>query len=73
MNDKDWEYLESSIKYLKTETLKDKYSVNWTDDKTGYLTIYYTDGDKKEIEDYGMVGTFGLSILFDFLYELRKL
>jgi len=72
MNDKDWDYLQTLLKYLKVEDLKDNYSVNWTDDQTVFLKIYFKDGDKKEIEDYGMVGTFGLSILFDFLYKLRE-
>lgn len=72
MNDKDLDYLKTLLQYLKIEELKDKYSVKWTDDQTGFLKVNFKNGEKKEIEDYGMVGTFGLSILFDFLYELRE-
>jgi hypothetical protein len=52
--------------------LKDNYNVNWTVDQTGYLNVFFENGDEKQIEDYGMVGTFELSILYDFLFEQRE-
>jgi hypothetical protein len=72
IDNEDWRYLETLLQHIKVEDLNDKYSVNWTDDQTGFLTVIFEDGDKIQIEDYGMSGTFGLSILFDFLFELRK-
>lgn len=72
INTKDWDYLETLMKHIKIEELQENYNVMWTDDQTGYLKVFFKDGDIKQIEDYGMVGTFGLSILFDFLFELRK-
>lgn len=72
MDRKDWDYLTELIKNLRVEDLLDRYAVNWTDDQTAYLTVYYKDGSKKTIEDYGLSGTFGLTILYDFMFELRK-
>jgi hypothetical protein len=68
----DWNYLESLFKHIKVEDLNSNYNVNWTDDQTGFLTVFFEDGDKIQIEDYGMSGTFGLAILFDYLFELIK-
>ncbi len=69
---KDWNYLESFVKSIDLEKLKDEYEVNWTDDQTSYLTVYSNNGTKKSIKDYGMVGTLKLSILYAYFSELRK-
>lgn len=69
---KDWDYLVNLIQNIRVDDLQESYSVNWTDDQTTYLTVHYKDSSKKSIEDYGMVGTFGLSILYNFMFELRK-
>ena len=68
----DWDYLTLLLNNLRLRDLSNQYAVNWTDDQTGYLTIYFEDGSIKALEDYGMKGTFGLSILFDFLLEQHK-
>jgi len=68
----DWDYLTELIGNLKIENLKDNYSVGWTDDQTGFLTVVFKDGDKKQIEDYGLSGTFGLTVLYAYLFELRR-
>ena len=52
--------------------LLDKYSVEWTDDDTCYLTISYDNDKEKKIEDYGKQGTCGLAALYAELSKLRK-
>ena len=61
-----------TINYLKLTSLKDNYSVNWTDDQTSTLVIKFNSGQTKNISDYGMIGTFGLEHLYDQLFALRK-
>ncbi len=68
----DWEYLVSLLNNIKIQDLNEEYSVRWTDDQTGSLTVFFKGGTKKEIEDYGLRGTFGLSVLYMYLFELRK-
>lgn len=60
------------INYLKLNSLKDEYSVNWTDDQTSTLEIKFSNGKTKKISDYGMIGTLGLKHLYDQLFALRK-
>lgn len=69
---KHWEYLTVLINHLKVRRLEDKYAVSWTDDQTGFLTVSFKDGTQKQIEDYGLRGSFGLSILYDYFFELSK-
>ncbi len=57
--------------YINIRQLKDNYAVNWTDDQTVNLTITFADGSSKTIKDYGMRGTFGLSRLYELLFDLR--
>lgn len=59
------------IQYINIKTLRNKYLVTWTDDTTIYLKITFRDGTVKEIEDYGMIGTFGLSQLYQLLSMLN--
>jgi len=63
--------IKNILNYKHFPTLEKKYSVPWTDDQTGYLTITYNDGKTKIIEDYGMQGTFGLRRLYQLLSNLR--
>ncbi|CAN5302282.1 hypothetical protein BH09BAC3_BH09BAC3_19070 [soil metagenome] len=72
VEDKDWVYLTSLIKNLKVENLKDEYDVEWSDCPTVFLTIRYKDGYKKTVTDYGPLGSFGLCVLYDYLYELAR-
>ncbi|MBS7563820.1 hypothetical protein KHS38_05340 [Mucilaginibacter sp. Bleaf8] len=62
----------SLINYINIKKLQDNYQVNWTDDQTGNLSIQFTDGSTKSIRDYGMQGTFGLSLLYNMLSALRE-
>lgn len=64
--------LVTTINYIKLTSLKDDYSVNWTDDQTITLEIKFNNGQVKNISDYGGIGTFGLEHLYDQLFALRK-
>ena len=58
--------------YMNVGTLRNAYRVGWTDDQAGYLKIVYSNGDVKEISDYGLMGTFGLQRLYEMLNTFRK-
>lgn len=60
------------IQYINIKNLRNKYLVAWTDDTTIFLRITFRDGTVKEIEDYGMIGTFGLNQLYELLFMLSK-
>ena len=64
--------LVETINYIKLISLKDEYSVNWTDDQTAKLEIKFNNSPTKKISDYGEIGTFGLEHLYDKLFALRK-
>jgi len=68
----NWEELTTILNYLDFENLENDYAVNWTDDQSAKLKIYHDEGKVKEIHDYGLIGTFGLSILYNKLFEIRK-
>ena len=53
------------LQYINIKELRNKYLVAWTDATTMYLKITFGDGSIKQIEDYGMAGTFGLSLLYE--------
>ena len=55
------------IEYMNFKNLYNSYKVAHTDATTMYLKIIFTDGTTKEIEDYGMQGTFGLKRLYELL------
>ena len=60
------------IQYIDVKSLRNKYLVAWTDDTTIFLKITFKDGTIKEIEDYGLIGTFGLNQLYQLLFMLHK-
>jgi hypothetical protein len=62
--------LKDLISYIEIKKLKDKYSVNWTDDMTVTLKIEFRDGSVKAIEDYGLKATFGLTALYNKLIKI---
>lgn len=57
--------------YLNPRSLKSRYEVGWTDDQTVKLVIIYHNGFVKEINDYGLLGTFGLKRLYNIFFALR--
>jgi hypothetical protein len=59
------------LNYFDFESLKNEYSVSWTDDQTAVLKITYDNGKVKKINDYGMIGTYGLKIVYEKLAALR--
>jgi hypothetical protein len=59
------------LNYIKIKKLQNKYRVPWTDDQTGTLTINFSNGESKELSDYGMMGSFGLQKLYSLLFDLR--
>jgi len=60
------------LDYINYPSLSERYSVDWTDMPTCYLTISYDHGKKKKIKDYGEQGTYGLEKLYDEFFKLRK-
>ncbi|MBA5629615.1 DUF6438 domain-containing protein [Moheibacter lacus] len=72
LRQENWNELIDILNYIDFENLEENYAVNWTDDQTAILKIHYDNGKIKEIRDYGLIGTYGLSILYDKLYEIRK-
>lgn len=71
INKKGFDELEEIINYCDFENLNSDYSVMHTDDQTGHLKITFNDGKTKMISDYGMIGTYGLKLLYKKLAELR--
>ena len=72
INDVDYSTLIALLNYIDFPNLKNNYSVNWTDDQGCTLTITYDNGKTKTINDYGLIGTYGLDRTYDFLFNLRK-
>lgn len=62
----------SLLNYIDFPSLKDKYSVDWTDDQSCRLIITYDGGKVKTIGDYGLIGTYGLRRAYNLLFDLRK-
>jgi hypothetical protein len=59
------------VNYLAVENLNNDYQVSWTDSQTSWLRIRFSDGHYKEIRDYGMIGTFGLRLIYGKFFSLR--
>jgi hypothetical protein len=68
----DYSKLTEIINYLDFENLANAYAVGWTDDQSCTLKITYDNGKVKSINDYGLLGTFGLRNLYDKLFSLRQ-
>ncbi|MBS9766300.1 MAG: hypothetical protein KGV44_02015 [Flavobacteriaceae bacterium] len=59
------------LNYIDFPNLKDEYAVNWTDDQSSLLIVTYDNRKVKFIEDYGLLGTYGLDRLYQMLFDLR--
>ena len=59
------------IQYINIKQLRDRYLVARIDDTTIYLKITFRDGSIKQIEDFGMEGTFGLGRLYELLGSVK--
>jgi Domain of unknown function (DUF6438) len=69
---KDWDYMRDMLNNSRATKMNAAYSNNSKGEQTGYLTIHYKNGETKKIQDYGLAGTLGLSILFDFFQEMIR-
>jgi hypothetical protein len=67
----EFDKFENLLNYCDFENLKKEYYVMRTDDQTGDLKITFNDGKVKTINDYGMIGTYGLKNLYEKLAQLR--
>jgi hypothetical protein len=72
IDQKKYDELVELLNYIDFPNLKESYSVSWTDDQTCSLKITYDNGKTKIINDYGLIGTFGLDRTYDMLFNLRK-
>ena len=63
--------IEQFLNYIDFANLENEYQVAHTDDQTGILKITYDNGKVKNIYDYGMAGTLGLSRLYKIFLKLR--
>ncbi len=61
----EYDSLIEIVNYINVPALKNNYAVTYTDGTTATLTITYNNGKTKTIKDYGMSGTYGLSLLYD--------
>lgn len=71
INEIEFNKLVEILNYCDFENLNKEYSVSHTDDQTGDLKITFNNGKVKTISDYGMIGTYGLKILYEKLAEIR--
>ena len=67
----EYDELTGLLNYIDFPNLKDSYAVNWTDDQSSQLIVTYDGGKVKKINDYGLIGTFGLSRVYKMLFYLR--
>ena len=71
INPEDFLQIVEILNYLNFSELKDDYKVNGDDFQSSTLSIEYGIGEKKIIRDYGLVGTYGLKLLYKKLFDLR--
>ena len=71
INQTQWNEITELIKYINISELKDNYFFSATDMQSSKLMIYFSDGSKKGITDYGLQGTLGLVRLYNLLFALR--
>lgn len=59
------------LNYLDFKNLNENYTIMATDNPGCYLKITYGNGKIKQIDDYGMQGTYGLIKVYELLSDLR--
>jgi hypothetical protein len=73
IKEEDYTKLIQRLDGLKFDTLQDNYkNKKITDLPTSILTINFTNGNVKKIQDYGKNGTPELRKVYEFLENLRK-
>lgn len=60
------------MEYINIPSLKSHYEVTSLHRSSCSISIFFTDGTFKQINDYGMQGTLGLARLYDLIVDLRK-
>lgn len=69
----DYKQLLAKLDSLNLKSLKNYYgNKNISDLPTSFLRITFTDGTKKNVEDYGKGGTEELEQLYNFIEDMRK-
>lgn len=68
---KEYDEICQIINYLQIKTLDDSYFLFKMHQPSCKLSVHFTDGSIKTIDDYGKVGTNGLNFLYKKLHELR--
>jgi hypothetical protein len=71
LDENKFKKLEEILNYIDFEKLKEEYSVPYTCSATANLKITYNKGKVKKISDYGLVGTYGLKLLYKEFDSLR--
>ena len=69
---KKFKEIENLLGYIRVKDLKEKYSVPWFHGKTGYLKLTFSDNTTKIIDDYGSIGSYGLSAVYKKLEQIVK-
>ena len=67
----DYYNLINLLNYMDFPRMNNQYSLNILHSNDCYLKITYDNGKVKEINDYGMVGTYGLRRVYELLFDLR--
>ncbi len=60
------------LNYIDFAKLDSNYAVGCTDSQDCTLKITYDNGKIKKIDDYGLMGTYGLDRTYDLLFNLRE-
>jgi hypothetical protein len=69
--EKELDELIAILRYIQLDKLNINYAVNWTDDQTAFTEISYNN-KLKVVNDYGEIGTFGLTRLYAKFFNWRK-
>ena len=70
IDEKTFDELIGLLTYLNIDSLKNNYSIGWTDNPSIDTEIEYN-GMIKKIHDYGLEGSFGLKRLYDIFYKFK--
>lgn len=71
IKEKDFNEIVNLLNYMDFPNMEDRYSLRRMHTNDCVLKITYSNGKIKEINDYGMFGTYGLNRLYELLFDLR--
>lgn len=72
MDQKEFDLIMNDLNAINFKSIKDTFSVGWTDDQTCITTITFKTGETKRIYDYGQSSLNRLVIFYDRMYALRQ-